>query len=70
MGVGAVPAEGDDPEEIYGKHAAELVRFATGLVGPTEAPDAPASSMRTTTERRRCRSIPTYCPAIGASLHV
>ncbi len=26
-------------EEIYRKHADELVRFATGLVGPVDAPD-------------------------------
>ncbi len=26
-------------EEIYQKHADELVRFATGIVGPTDAPD-------------------------------
>jgi RNA polymerase sigma-70 factor (ECF subfamily) len=26
-------------EELYGKHAEELTRFATGLVGPSDAPD-------------------------------
>jgi RNA polymerase sigma factor (sigma-70 family) len=30
--------EGENAE-IYGKHADDLVRFATGLVGPTDAPD-------------------------------
>lgn len=28
-----------DKEETYRKHADELVRFATGLVGPADAPD-------------------------------
>lgn len=28
-----------DPEEVYRKHADELVRFATGLVGPFDAQD-------------------------------
>ena len=28
-----------DNEDIYRKHSAELVRFATGLVGPFDAPD-------------------------------
>src|SRR4051794_36244890 len=28
---------------------------------------SPASFLCTITERRRCRSIPTYCPDIGAS---
>lgn len=30
--------EGENAE-IYGKHADDLVRFATGLVGPSDAPD-------------------------------
>ena len=28
-----------DNEDIYRQHSAELVRFATGLVGPFEPPD-------------------------------
>jgi RNA polymerase sigma-70 factor (ECF subfamily) len=32
-------------EELYGKHAEELTRFATGLVGPTEAPDVVADAV-------------------------
>src|SRR5437588_7421713 len=30
----------------------------------------PSASLRTISERRRCRSMPTYCPSIGASLSV
>ena len=29
----------NEDEDIYRKHSAELVRFATGLVGPFDAPD-------------------------------
>ena len=32
-------------EEIYQKHADELVRFATGIVGPTDAPDVVADAV-------------------------
>lgn len=28
-----------DPSEVYRRHADELVRYATALVGPTDAPD-------------------------------
>jgi RNA polymerase sigma-70 factor (ECF subfamily) len=31
--------DGDADAEIYEKYADELVRFATGLVGPSDAPD-------------------------------
>ena len=31
--------------EIYGKYADDLVRFATGLVGPADAPDVVADAM-------------------------
>jgi RNA polymerase sigma-70 factor (ECF subfamily) len=30
---------GDADADVYEKHADELVRFATGLVGPSDAPD-------------------------------
>jgi len=33
------PVPWDDDERIYRKHAEELIRFATFLVGPSEAPD-------------------------------
>jgi RNA polymerase sigma factor (sigma-70 family) len=32
-------------EEIYAKHAEELIRFATGLVGPTDAADVVSSAV-------------------------
>ena len=32
-------------EEIYTKHATELIRFATGLVGPTDAADIVADAV-------------------------
>ena len=31
--------------EIYGKYADELIRFATGVVGPDDAPDAVATAV-------------------------
>ena len=34
-------------EEIYEKHADELIRFATGLVGPTDAADVVSSAVLT-----------------------
>jgi RNA polymerase sigma factor (sigma-70 family) len=38
---------GDDASraEVYGKYADDLVRFATGLVGPADAPDVVADAM-------------------------
>jgi RNA polymerase sigma factor (sigma-70 family) len=36
--------EGENAE-IYGKHADDLVRFATGLVGPSDAPDVVADAV-------------------------
>ena len=36
--------EGENAE-IYGKHADDLVRFATGLVGPADAPDVVANAV-------------------------
>ncbi len=36
--------EGENAE-IYGKHADDLVRFATGLVGPADAPDVVADAV-------------------------
>jgi DNA polymerase (family 10) len=37
-------------------------------VAETEECTSPPPSIRTTTDRRRCRSIPTYCRSTGASL--
>lgn len=34
-------------EELYEKHADELTRFATGLVGPADAPDVVSSAVLT-----------------------
>jgi RNA polymerase sigma factor (sigma-70 family) len=31
--------------EVYGKYADDLVRFATGLVGPSDSPDVVSSAM-------------------------
>jgi DNA-directed RNA polymerase specialized sigma24 family protein len=31
--------------ELYGKHAEELTRFATGLVGPQDAPDVVSAAV-------------------------
>lgn len=40
-------------EEIYAKHADALVRFATGLVGPTDAPDVVSDAViRAMTSRK------------------
>jgi RNA polymerase sigma-70 factor (ECF subfamily) len=36
---GGEQAAARDMEELYGKHAEALTRFATGLVGPSDAPD-------------------------------
>jgi len=44
-GILRVVARSD--EEIYEKHADELTRFATGLVGPTDAPDVVSSAVLT-----------------------
>jgi len=35
----------DDDAEIYAKHAEELVAFATGLVGPSDAADVVSEAM-------------------------
>jgi RNA polymerase sigma-70 factor (ECF subfamily) len=35
----------ESDEALYAKHASELTRFATGLVGPTNAPDVVSSAV-------------------------
>jgi len=48
------PADG----ELYRKHADELTRFATGLVGPTHAPDVVSEAVL------RCMSSPTWSAVV------
>jgi len=47
--VGLMTEDEIDPwlemEELYGKHAEELTRFATGLVGPADAPDVVSDAL-------------------------
>jgi len=35
----------ETPTDLYARHAGELVRFATGLVGPSDAPDVVSEAM-------------------------
>ncbi len=46
--------------EIYGKYADDLVRFATGLVGPTDAPDVVAEAMVRVMWSRRWPLVENY----------
>jgi RNA polymerase sigma factor (sigma-70 family) len=43
-----------EPEEVYRKYADELTRFATGLVGPSDAADVVSAAML------RCFASPTW----------
>lgn len=44
-------------EEIYAKHADALVRFATGLVGPADAPDVVSDAVIRAMTSRRWRDV-------------
>lgn len=44
-------------EEIYAKHADALVRFATGLVGPSDAPDVVSDAVISAMTSRRWSSV-------------
>ena len=48
--------------------ATAAARFTGSLSMRRTDNTSPASFLCTITERRRCKSIPTYCPDIGASL--
>jgi DNA-directed RNA polymerase specialized sigma24 family protein len=41
----SLEAVAQSDEEIYAKYAGELTRFATGLVGPSDAPDVVSSAV-------------------------
>jgi RNA polymerase sigma factor (sigma-70 family) len=49
-------------EEIYEKHADELVRFATGLVGATDASDVVSSAVLTCMSSKKWQEV-TNCRA-------
>ncbi len=53
VSVGGITAR----EEAYVKHSADLVRFATGLVGPVEAGDVVSSAMLHCLWSRRWPSV-------------
>jgi RNA polymerase sigma factor (sigma-70 family) len=48
----------DADEELYRKHSDELIRFATGLVGPHDAPDIVSAAVLS------CLTSPTW-PAVA-----
>jgi len=47
-------------EEIYAKHADALVRFATGLVGPFDAPDVVSDAVIRAMTSRRWRDVENH----------